>query len=108
MGNDDWLRLTNIDGSDYHGGIAAGKIWVGGNLDVGNQGLISDVKITKGWSNYPASKTGAAEISNDTGRFKQLMIVGNRSAGGPRTVGLSDRVNINGELCLNDVCKRTW
>ena len=26
-GNDDWLRLMNVAGNNYHGGFAAGKLW---------------------------------------------------------------------------------
>jgi hypothetical protein len=37
-GNDDWLRLFNIAGTDYWGGFAAGKFWSGqgyyGNSDM--------------------------------------------------------------------------
>ncbi|MCP4667296.1 MAG: tail fiber domain-containing protein [Deltaproteobacteria bacterium] len=25
--NDDWLRVFNVDGSDYYGGLAAGRLW---------------------------------------------------------------------------------
>jgi hypothetical protein len=34
--NDDWLRLTGKDGKGYYGGFAANKLWVGGDVDVGN------------------------------------------------------------------------
>jgi hypothetical protein len=35
FGNDDWLRLLDKDGKNYHGGFAANKVWVGRDLDVG-------------------------------------------------------------------------
>ena len=28
-GNDDWLRVFNKDGTNYHGGVAMNKLWVG-------------------------------------------------------------------------------
>jgi hypothetical protein len=39
MGNDEWLRLTNLDSGAYSGGFAANKIWtsdltVGGNTNI--------------------------------------------------------------------------
>ena len=56
------------------------------------------------WSGFPDDKQNGAEISNDTDGFKQLMIVGNKSAGGPRKVGVWDELNVHGKLCLNDHC----
>jgi hypothetical protein len=39
-GNDEWLRLFNISGTDYHGGFAAGKFWTHGGVFAG-----SDIKL---------------------------------------------------------------
>lgn len=42
-GNDDWLRLFNKDNKGYYGGLATGKLWVGGtshlkqNVEVGGR-----------------------------------------------------------------------
>jgi hypothetical protein len=66
--------------------------------------VFQNIKFSKNWTAYPDDKTDASEIANDTNVFKQLMIVGNKSAGGPRTVGVWDKLNVNGELCLNKVC----
>jgi uncharacterized protein YoxC len=34
-GNDDWLRFFDKDGKDYYGGVAAGKLWSKGGIQVG-------------------------------------------------------------------------
>ncbi len=63
---------------------------------VGDHLLFSD-----SWSGFPdnASFTYRSEIANDSGTHKALMIVGNKSAGGNRRVGVWDRLTVNGELC---------
>jgi hypothetical protein len=54
-----------------------------------------------GWLN---SVTNRAEIANDTDVYKVLMILGNRSKDGKtRTVGLWDRLEVNGELVVNSL-----
>lgn len=52
-----------------------------------------------------------AEIANDTGSYKTLMILGNKSAdGGTRRVGIWDRLDVNGthvvngRLCVGGTC----
>lgn len=75
-----------------------------------NKADIGNVKFTKNWTAYPDDKTDGAEISNDTDLYKQLMIIGNKSAGGIRQVGVWDQLNVNGTLktvgqfCLGDTC----
>jgi hypothetical protein len=62
--------------------------------------------LTDSWQgNTDAQKTingksvWAGEISNDVGGFQQLMIVGNKSGGGPdRRVGVWDTLNVHGTL----------
>jgi hypothetical protein len=57
----------------------------------------ADIKLSKGWSGYPDNANDHAEISNDTGSFKKLMIVGNKSDGtGPRNIGMWDNVAVYG------------
>jgi len=58
------------------------------------------LNFTRNWRNLTSSATDAAEISNDTGTYKQLMIVGNTTSG-TRTVGVWDRLNMNGTLQMN-------
>ncbi len=56
--------------------------------------------FTSGWSAHPDSDSSAAEISNDTGTYKTLMIVGNTSAGGSRSVSIWDKLTVNGTLTV--------
>ena len=58
----------------------------------------SPLRISHGWTNFPASSPLAAEISNDTQIYKTLMLVGNRSNGGVRRVSVWDRLEVNGPL----------
>ena len=69
-----------------------------GNLNVTNPYTRNSIQFTNVWSGTPDNTTNVSEISNDTGEFKQLMIVGNKSAGGARTVGVWDKLNVNGDL----------
>jgi hypothetical protein len=64
---------------------------------------INNVKFSQGWTGFPDNATDKSEISNDiTNPYgKQLMIAGNKSAGGPRKVGIWDELNMNGQLNVN-------
>ena len=82
-----------------------GQVGIGTNtpddkLDVaGRLRILTDsnpIRFTSGWSNFP--NANRAEISNDTGSYKTLMIVGNRSAGAERRVDVWDRLEVNGKL----------
>src|SRR5262249_6845838 len=71
----------------------------------GNVGMLmgaNPINFTSAWTASPDAQTDVAEICNDTGTFKTLMIVGNRSAGvGPalqRRVSVWDRLEVNGDL----------
>lgn len=86
-----------------------------GSLTVGS----NPIRFASQWSGFPdeKDKLNQAEISNDTDRFKTLMIVGNRSASLKKTDGKTDirrvsvwdRLEVHGELvqeltligCLN-------
>jgi len=55
------------------------------------------IRFTAGWTGFPDSTTNQAEISNDTGSYKTLMIVGNKSNdGATRRVSIWDRLEVNG------------
>lgn len=54
------------------------------------------INFTSGWTASPDAVTNVAEISNDVGGFKTLMIVGNRSGGLGRRVSVWDRFEVNG------------
>jgi hypothetical protein len=56
------------------------------------------IKFSSVWSNFPDNKTNNSEISNDTGAYKKLMIVGNKSGGAERRVGIWDRLDVHGNL----------
>ncbi len=56
------------------------------------------VHFTSFWHGYPDSVLNRAEICNDTGTYKTLMIVGNKSAGVGRRVSVWDRLEVNGTL----------
>lgn len=58
------------------------------------------LRFTSAWSSFTDQAPSASEISNDTGTYKALMIVGNRSAGGVRKVALWDRVDVMGRLVV--------
>lgn len=50
------------------------------------------VSLTQGWKN--GADTTSSEISNDVGTYKKLMVVGNKSAGGEREVGVWDNLSV--------------
>ena len=59
---------------------------------------INNIRFSNNWSAYsPNGGNDKSEISNDTSDYKQLMIVGNSSSG-VRTVGIWDKLNVNGNL----------
>jgi hypothetical protein len=63
------------------------------------------IRFTDRWSAFPDAATNRAEISNDTGTFKTLMIVGNKSGPpGVRKVSVWDRLEVNGVSCANSFC----
>jgi hypothetical protein len=82
------------------------RLWdylqVNGGMDVtGNVEFLSGsnpIRVSSGWTAFPDPVTNKAEISNDTGTYKTLMIVGNQSAGLGRRVSVWDRLEVNGTL----------
>jgi len=88
-----------------------GKVGIGANppsdrLDVaGNLRVLTGsnpIRFTAAWSSFPDPVTNQAEISNDTGTYKTLMIVGNKSAGLGRRVSIWDRLEVNGRMSVSD------
>jgi hypothetical protein len=75
-----------------------------GNMVVGSKGDNNKLKLSTQWSGFPDDKKDGAEISNDTKDYKTLMIVGNKSAGGPRSVSVWDKLTVNGQLCVENKC----
>jgi hypothetical protein len=82
------------------------RLWdylqVNGGMDVtGNVEFLTasnSIRVSSAWTAFPDAVTNRAEISNDTGTFRTLMIVGNRSAGLGRRVSVWDRLEVNGSL----------
>ncbi len=68
---------------------------VRGAVYIGSSDQNKKIKFTDGWTGYPDATLGS-EISNDTSNYKTLMIVGNKSAGGARSVSVWDILNVNG------------
>ena len=59
--------------------------------------LKSKIRLSGKWTGYPDGKEkDKAEISNDSGSYKTLMLVGNKSGGGVRKVGVWDHLDVNG------------
>jgi hypothetical protein len=79
---------------------AGGDTTINGVLTATKPATISDIRLSKGWTNYPGSAPDHSEISNDVDQNKTLMIVGNTSAGGARRVGMWDDVTVNGNLTV--------
>lgn len=87
--------------------VLAGNVGVGtpnpaDRLDVaGNLRILTGsnpIRFTSGWSGFPDPVNNQAEISNDTGTYKTLMIIGNKSGGLGRRVSVWDRLEVNGTL----------
>ena len=94
---------------DVSGNVGIGTTTpaTGNKLDVaGNVRILTGsnpVRFTSAHSGFSNSVTNQAEISNDTGTFMSLMIVGNRSAAlaGPglgRRVSVYDTLEVNGTV----------
>ena len=71
------------------------------NTDITNPKTNQNLRFSSVWTGSTDNVTGNSEISNDITGYKQLMIVGNRSGGGPRKVGIWDELDVNGQLNVN-------
>lgn len=76
----------------------ADKLEVGGALRILTNS--NPLRFTANWSGFTDLGSNHAEISNDTNQNKTLMLVGNKSAGGPRRVSVWDRLEVNGSFRL--------
>jgi hypothetical protein len=81
---------------------AISTVTVQGGLHVNGQTNIltgsNPILFSSSWTGFPDDKTNGAEICNDTGNYKTLMIVGNKSQGGVRRVSVWDSLEVNGTL----------
>lgn len=91
LNQDQFGKLVTISGAPQN---------QAGNANMSNS--VNGINFTKGWKETPDNVTDVAEISNDTDRYKTLMIVGNKSAGNERRVGIWDRLDVNGNHHIHD------
>jgi Chaperone of endosialidase len=102
-GQDFWGQFV-IQGAT--GNVGIGTVSPNDKLDVVGPLRIltgsNPIRFTSGWSSFPDAVTNQAEISNDTGAYKTLMIVGNKSAGFGRRVSIWDRLEVNGRMSVSD------
>ena len=90
------MKFAHADGTDTgtyiydNGDIIAGRNLKGGNIS-----------LTKGFTS--ASSATNAELSSDTGSYKNLMILGNMAgSNGQRNIGMWDNVAVSGLLSVGD------
>jgi hypothetical protein len=117
-GNWNWARIVGNHADNIYVGSDGGNrgIWADGNRNFsvynqGNPGMTVDtagnayaagnqIKLSTNWTGYPDNSHNS-EIANDTNGYKGLMIVGNKSGGGERRVGIWDTLNVNGTTNAN-------
>jgi hypothetical protein len=71
-------------------------------------GEIGGIRFSDKFSSYPNEQRNGkwtSEISNDTDVDKKLMIVGNKSGGGARRVGIWDELQVHGEFGVDKETK---
>jgi hypothetical protein len=83
----------------------ADTVTIGGRVDILTAS--NPIRFSSTWTGFPDDKTNGAEISNDVANYKTLMIVGNKSAGGPRSVSIWDVLNVNGSLNVKSTLTAT-
>ena len=100
----DFTGGVNVQGPGLRvaGNVDAAGFTIGGkplSVDTsGPLGSAAKINFTSKWSGSPDSVKDVSEISNDTMDYKKLMIVGNKSGGGAREVGVWDRLQVHGNL----------
>jgi hypothetical protein len=96
IGNTEQMILAN------NGNVGVGTMGPSDKLDVAGAVRVltgsNPIRFTSAWTSFPDAVLNQAEICNDTGGFKTLMIVGNRSGGVGRRVSVWDVLDVNGNL----------
>jgi len=69
-------------------------------------GITAGISLTNTWKN--GGQKDSSEISNDTGTYKKLMVVGNTSAGGAREVGIWDNLTVDRNITTNSLKIGDW
>jgi hypothetical protein len=89
------------------GNVGIGTTTTDDKLDVAGSLRIlrgsNPIRFTSAWNAFPdgTGVTNQAEISNDTGNYKTLMIVGNKSNdNSTRRVSVWDRLEVNGDVYI--------
>lgn len=95
-------------GGSFAGSLRAGAAGSANDaLDVVGNARVSSgnniLRMTSAFEDFPAGGTGRAEIANDTGTHKTLMIAGNRSSG-TRRVSVRDKLEVHGQSCATSFC----
>ena len=88
-----------------NGNVGIGTTSPGYNLDVNGMTRVNagsnSLLFSSSWQGYPDGATNRAEISNDVGSYKTLMIVGNKANdGSTRRVSVWDRLEVNGNAAV--------
>lgn len=82
--------------------IKTQKLNIGNNMKCNNEfSELSKIRFSSKWSAYPDNSRSQSEISNDSGSFKKLMIVGNKASGVERTVGIWDKLDVHGAMSVD-------
>jgi hypothetical protein len=88
-----WSSLLGIEGE-------SGNTSIRGQTDILKGS--NPIRFSSKWTRFPDDKTNGAEICNDTDYHKTLMIVGNKSNGGGRRVGIWDILEVGGSFQVNN------
>lgn len=106
----DWVMYANDQMLRFWNGVNGDAV----RFDVRGRTTVlansNPISFTSVWEGTPDGTTNVAEICNDTGNYKTLMIIGNRSSGinTPslgRRVSVWDRLEVNG-LFVNNSDRR--
>lgn len=95
------IEIMNADGTVSKLGGAANSLT---GTTTATDFITNDIKFSKNFAEYPDTANSKAEIANDQDKYKTLMIVGNKARNGSqRTVGVWDRLDVNGPLYPDSV-----
>lgn len=98
---------TSVGGLRVGGGGAPAQdtAEIVGTLLLGTMTGGNPLRFTSQWMGFPDSKPNQSEICNSIQpEHTSLMIVGNRSRGGARMVGVWDKLEVHGQSCATSFC----
>lgn len=80
-------------------GVATDKVDIDGVVKADKSASqITDIQFSPQMTRYTYRGTGNAEIANDVNIQNKLLIVGNKSGGGDRKIGVLDKLDVYGNL----------